>query len=114
MKFEVNLGGIGETLCAEVCELPGCIAVGANFDELLESLRDSIRLYLGEGTANGSDPTDWPLQLAGMAMIGGRCSMTVEVPDQSGDGNPRRRSPRRLPRNLSARPHDSPRSAAKA
>ena len=83
MKLEVKLGGIGETLCAEVRELPGCIAVGANLDELLESLRDSIRLYLGEGTANANDPSDWPLQLAGMAMIGGRCSLTVEVPDQA-------------------------------
>ena len=82
MKLEVNLGGIGETLCAEVCELPGCIAVGSTFDELLESLRDSIRLYLGEGAPNGADPAEWPLQLAGMQMIGGRCSMTVEVPDR--------------------------------
>jgi hypothetical protein len=82
VKLEVNLGGIGETLCAEVCELPGCIAVGDTFDELLESLRESIRLYLGEGAPNSAGPTEWPLQLAGMAMIGGRCSMTVEVPDR--------------------------------
>jgi predicted RNase H-like HicB family nuclease len=82
VKLEVNLGGIGETLCAEVCDLPGCIAVGATFDELLESLRESIRLYLGEGAPNGADQTEWPLQLAGMQMIGGRCSMTVEVPDR--------------------------------
>lgn len=82
MKLEVNLGGIGETLCAEVCDLPGCIAVGATFDELLESLRESIRLYLGEGAPTGSETTDWSLQLAGMQMIGGRASMTVEVPDR--------------------------------
>jgi predicted RNase H-like HicB family nuclease len=82
VKLEVNLGGFGETLCAEVCELPGCIAIGSNFDELLESLRDSIRFYLGEGAPNGADPGEWPLQLAGMQMIGGRASMTVEVPDR--------------------------------
>ena len=68
---------------AHVPDLPGCIAVGANFDELLESLRDSIRLYLGEGTAHGSDPADWPVKLAGMAMIGGRCSITIEIPDRA-------------------------------
>lgn len=82
MKLEVNLGGIGETLCAEVCDLPGCIAVGATFDELLDSLRESIRLYLGEGISTGADPAEWSLQLAGMQMIGGRASMTVEVPDR--------------------------------
>lgn len=81
MKLEVNLGGIGETLCAEVCDLPGCIAVGETFDELLESLRESIRLYLGGGGVR--DRTEWPLHLAGMQMIGGRCSMTVEVPDRN-------------------------------
>jgi len=82
VKLEVNLGGIGETLCAEVCDLPGCIAVGSTFDELLESLRESIRLYLGEGAPRGDGAAEWPLQLAGMQMIGGRASMTVEVPDR--------------------------------
>jgi predicted RNase H-like HicB family nuclease len=33
---------------AEVKELPGCFASGDNFDELVESLKEAIQLYLAE------------------------------------------------------------------
>lgn len=33
---------------AEVSELPGCFASGETFDELFDSLREGVRLYLEE------------------------------------------------------------------
>ena len=33
---------------AEVVELPGCFATGDTFDELLESLREGIALYVDD------------------------------------------------------------------
>jgi predicted RNase H-like HicB family nuclease len=38
----------GEELWAEVLELPGCFAAGANTVELREALSEAISLYLSE------------------------------------------------------------------
>lgn len=38
----------GHDLWAEVVELPGCFAAGSTFDELRESLREAVQLYLAE------------------------------------------------------------------
>jgi predicted RNase H-like HicB family nuclease len=38
----------GEQLWAEVLELPGCFASGADMDELREALTEAINLYLSE------------------------------------------------------------------
>lgn len=47
---------------ADVSELPGCFASGDNLDELFDSLREGIKLYLeGDSTANGSPSS--PLQV---------------------------------------------------
>jgi len=39
----------GQDLWAEVLELPGCFAAGADMDELRESLTEAMSLYLSEG-----------------------------------------------------------------
>ncbi len=38
----------GEQLWAEVLELPGCFAAGADMDELREALGEAISFYLSE------------------------------------------------------------------
>jgi predicted RNase H-like HicB family nuclease len=38
----------GEELWAEVLELPGCFAAGADMEELREALSEAISLYLSE------------------------------------------------------------------
>lgn len=42
----------GEELWAEVLELPGCFAMGADMAELNESLTEAISLYLSEPGAD--------------------------------------------------------------
>ncbi len=39
---------------ADIPELPGCFASGDTFDELFDSLREGVRLYLAhDGSPNG-------------------------------------------------------------
>jgi predicted RNase H-like HicB family nuclease len=38
---------------ADVSELPGCFATGDTLDELFESLREGVALYLAEGGQDG-------------------------------------------------------------
>ena len=38
----------GEELLAEVLELPGCFAAGADMEELRQALTEAISLYLSE------------------------------------------------------------------
>ncbi len=40
---------------AEVPSLPGCFASGHNLDELFESLREGIELYLSDGQPEGPE-----------------------------------------------------------
>ena len=47
---------------ADVSELPGCFASGDSLDELFDSLREGIRLYL-EGDSTSTDPPGSPLQV---------------------------------------------------
>jgi predicted RNase H-like HicB family nuclease len=50
---------------ADVPELPGCFASGDTLDELFESLRERVALYLAdEGEESG------PLQVASAALTG--------------------------------------------
>jgi predicted RNase H-like HicB family nuclease len=48
MELRVRVHHEEGSYWAEVVELPGCFASGDTFDELLESLREAIGLYLEE------------------------------------------------------------------
>ncbi len=51
----------GEELWAEVLELPGCFAAGADMQELREALTEAISLYLsGPGEAKHVELEDAP------------------------------------------------------
>jgi predicted RNase H-like HicB family nuclease len=45
-EFTVNVHQESGSLWAEVAELPGCFATGADADELREALEEAISLYL--------------------------------------------------------------------
>ena len=48
---------------ADVPALPGCFASGATLDELFDSLREGIGLYLEGDDQEGSEAPDRPLRL---------------------------------------------------
>jgi predicted RNase H-like HicB family nuclease len=48
---------------ADVPELPGCFASGDTLDELFDSLREGIRLYLEEDSAPSNGSPQSPLQV---------------------------------------------------
>jgi predicted RNase H-like HicB family nuclease len=47
---------------ANVSELPGCFATGDSLDELFDSLREGIQLYLEEDSGSNGPPAS-PLQV---------------------------------------------------
>lgn len=59
MELTVNIHSEDESYWADVPELPGCFASGDTLDELFDSLRDGIQLYLDE--EDGPKPR--PLQV---------------------------------------------------
>jgi predicted RNase H-like HicB family nuclease len=48
---------------ADVPALPGCFASGTTLDELFDSLREGIELYLEEDDQEGPEAPDRPLRL---------------------------------------------------
>lgn len=60
-------------LWAEVLELPGCFASGANLDELREALEEAISLYLHDDPDGGVlqfavSPTQPPMEVEEMRL----------------------------------------------
>lgn len=58
MELTANIHLEAGSYWADVPELPGCFASGDNLDDLLNSLREGITLYLedGKGSINGARP----------------------------------------------------------
>jgi len=55
MELTVNVHHEEGSYWAEVPELPGCFASGDTLDELFSSVREGIRLYLGEEPSPSGD-----------------------------------------------------------
>lgn len=51
VELKANIHHEGGSYWANVSELPGCFAAGDSLDELLDSLKEGIELYLGESGA---------------------------------------------------------------
>jgi predicted RNase H-like HicB family nuclease len=51
MELTANICREEGSYWAEVSELPGCFASGDNLEELLDSLLEGVRLYLGDAEA---------------------------------------------------------------
>lgn len=47
-KYTLKVHHEGDTIWAEVLELPGCFASGSDMDELKEALEEALTLYLSE------------------------------------------------------------------
>lgn len=57
MELTANIHLEDGSYWADVPELPGCFSSGDTLDELLNSLREGIQLYLDEGNSTkGSSP----------------------------------------------------------
>ncbi|HEX5929799.1 MAG TPA: type II toxin-antitoxin system HicB family antitoxin [Solirubrobacterales bacterium] len=55
MELTANIHREGGSYWADVPELPGCFASGDTFDELFESLREGVRLYLEDDERKSAD-----------------------------------------------------------
>jgi predicted RNase H-like HicB family nuclease len=55
MELKVNVHLEDGSYWADVPELPGCFASGDSLDELLDSLREGIGLYLADDGSGGSE-----------------------------------------------------------
>lgn len=62
MEITANIHREDGAYWAEVPTLPGCFASGSDLDELFESLREGIKLYLEDEEAGVGTP-DRPLIL---------------------------------------------------
>lgn len=56
MELTVNVHLEGGSYWADVPELPGCFATGDTLDELFDSLREGIQLYLATEDSSNGDP----------------------------------------------------------
>lgn len=56
MELTANIHREDGSYWADVSELPGCFAAGDTLDELLDSLREGVELYLAEDASNGDSP----------------------------------------------------------
>jgi len=66
MELTAHIRAEDGTYWADVPELPGCFASGDTLDELFESLREGVGLYLAdEGEASG------PLHVASATLTDG-------------------------------------------
>jgi len=63
MEITANIRLEEGSYWADVPELPGCFASGATLDELFESLREGIELYLGDEARGATQSTARPLRL---------------------------------------------------
>jgi predicted RNase H-like HicB family nuclease len=62
MELTANIHREDGSYWADVAELPGCFASGTSLDELFDSLREGIQLYL-EGDADSNGSPSGPLQI---------------------------------------------------
>jgi predicted RNase H-like HicB family nuclease len=64
MELTANIHREDGSYWADVPKLPGCFASGETLDELFDSLREGIRLYLAEGDPSDEGASSQPLRLA--------------------------------------------------
>lgn len=53
IDYIVRVHEEGDSLWAEVLDLPGCFASGANLEELREALQEAISLYVSDDPGAG-------------------------------------------------------------
>jgi predicted RNase H-like HicB family nuclease len=63
MEITANIRLEDGSYWADVPALPGCFASGTTLDELFDSLREGIKLYLEEDDQEGPEAPDRPLRL---------------------------------------------------
>lgn len=63
MEITANIRSEDGSYWAEVPELPGCFAAGITLDELFDSLREGIELYLADDDTNSCTQPERPLRL---------------------------------------------------
>lgn len=63
MELTANIHREDGSYWADVPELPGCFASGDTFDELFDSLREGICLYLEEGETGRGNSSPSSLQI---------------------------------------------------
>lgn len=63
MEITANIHREDGAYWADVPALPGCFASGSDLDELFESLREGIKLYLEDDEEAGAGVPDRPLVL---------------------------------------------------
>jgi predicted RNase H-like HicB family nuclease len=63
MELKVNVHLEDGSYWADVPELPGCFASGDSLDELLDSLREGIDLYLSDDQSARSPTSARPLRM---------------------------------------------------
>ena len=59
MRYAIVIENAGPNFSAYVPDLPGCVATGANVDEVQRELREAIELHL-EGMREDGDPIPQP------------------------------------------------------
>ena len=59
MRYAVVIENAGPNFSAYVPDLPGCVATGANIDEVQREIREAIELHL-EGMREDGDPIPQP------------------------------------------------------
>ena len=63
MELTVNVHLEDGSYWADVPELPGCFATGDTLDELFDSLREGIQLYLAAEDSPNGGPDGRPLRV---------------------------------------------------
>jgi predicted RNase H-like HicB family nuclease len=59
MRYAIVIENAGPNFSAYVPDLPGCVATGANVDEVQREIREAIALHL-EGMREDGDPIPQP------------------------------------------------------
>jgi predicted RNase H-like HicB family nuclease len=59
MRYAIVIENAGPNFSAYVPDLPGCVATGANVDEVQREIREAIELHL-EGMREDGDPIPQP------------------------------------------------------
>jgi predicted RNase H-like HicB family nuclease len=59
MRYAIVIENAGPTFSAYVPDLPGCVATGANVDEVQREIREAIELNL-KGMREDGDPIPQP------------------------------------------------------
>jgi predicted RNase H-like HicB family nuclease len=59
MRYAIVIENAGPNFSAYVPDLPGCVATGANIDDVQREIREAIELHL-EGMREDGDPIPQP------------------------------------------------------